>query len=424
MFLTEREKKKMNLYSNRRQKILKALQNNAAILLFSGKAPMRSEDEAYSFSVNRNFYYLTGLDREDMALLMYNIDGMIRETLFILPYDETLARWVGGRMSRQEASEISEVRDVRNSDELDDSVSMIMNRMRKDNGFRFCFDMWHYTLDQEETPALRYAKKLRDNYPYLQIKDIYPVLTAMRLVKDEYEISCMRKAIHTTNLGIRQMMKTSRPELNEMTMEGVFNFVLAQSLCRETAFKTIASSGERSTILHYSDNDQVMKDGELFLCDLGATYNHYCADISRTFPVNGKFTERQKEIYQIVLNAQKIVEDNARVGVRMRDLNQMVVDYYKTELPKHGLNEDVSEYYFHSVSHHLGLDTHDVDGGMGAVLQAGNVITNEPGLYIADEGIGIRIEDDLLITGTGCEVLSKEILKDPDEIEKWMSEGQ
>ena len=424
MFLTEREKKKMNLYSNRRQKILKALQNNAAILLFSGKAPMRSEDEAYSFSVNRNFYYLTGLDREDMALLMYNIDGMIRETLFILPYDEALARWVGGRMSRREASEISEVRDVRNSDELDDSVSMIMNRMRKDNGFRFCFDMWHYTLDQEETPALRYAKKLRDNYPYLQIKDIYPVLTAMRLVKDEYEISCMRKAIHTTNLGIRQMMKTSRPELNEMTMEGVFNFVLAQSLCRETAFKTIASSGERSTILHYSDNDQVMKDGELFLCDLGATYNHYCADISRTFPVNGKFTERQKEIYEIVLNAQKIVEDNARVGVRMRDLNQMVVDYYKTELPKHGLNEDVSEYYFHSVSHHLGLDTHDVDGGMGAVLQAGNVITNEPGLYIADEGIGIRIEDDLLITGTGCEVLSKEILKDPDEIEKWMSEGQ
>ena len=424
MFLTEREKKKMNLYSNRRQKILKALQNNAAILLFSGKAPMRSEDEAYSFSVNRNFYYLTGLDREDMALLMYNIDGMIRETLFILPYDEALARWVGGRMSRREASEISEVRDVRNSDELDDSVSMIMNRMRKDNGFRFCFDMWHYTLDQEETPALRYAKKLRDNYPYLQIKDIYPVLTAMRLVKDEYEISCMRKAIHTTNLGIRQMMKTSRPELNEMTMEGVFNFVLAQSLCRETAFKTIASSGERSTILHYSDNDQVMKDGELFLCDLGATYNHYCADISRTFPVNGKFTERQKEIYEIVLNAQKIVEDNARVGVRMRDLNQMVVDYYKTELPKHGLNEDVSEYYFHSVSHHLGLDTHDVDGGMGAVLQAGNVITNEPGLYIADEGIGIRIEDDLLITGTGCDVLSKEILKDPDEIEKWMSEGQ
>ena len=414
----------MNIYSNRRQKVLRSLQGNGMALFFSGKAPLRSEDEAYEFSVNRNFYYLTGLDREDMALLMYNIDGMIRETLFILPYDETLARWVGGRMSRQEASEISEVRDVRNSDELDDSVSMIMNRMRKDNGFRFCFDMWHYTLDQEETPALRYAKKLRDNYPYLQIKDIYPVLTAMRLVKDEYEISCMRKAIHTTNLGIRQMMKTSRPELNEMTMEGVFNFVLAQSLCRETAFKTIASSGERSTILHYSDNDQVMKDGELFLCDLGATYNHYCADISRTFPVNGKFTERQKEIYQIVLNAQKIVEDNARVGVRMRDLNQMVVDYYKTELPKHGLNEDVSEYYFHSVSHHLGLDTHDVDGGMGAVLQAGNVITNEPGLYIADEGIGIRIEDDLLITGTGCEVLSKEILKDPDEIEKWMSEGQ
>ena len=424
MYLTEREMRKMNLYSSRRQAILRSLQSNAAILLFSGKAPMRSEDEAYDFSVNRNFYYLTGLDRQEMALLMQNVDGVLRETLFILPYDESLARWVGGRMSQEEATKISEVRDVRDLSELDETIASLLNRTRRDNGFRFCLDLWHYTMDQEETPALRYARKLKDNYPALQIKDIYPVLTSMRLIKDEYEIACIKKAIHTTNLGIRQMMRTSKPELNEMTMEGVFNFVLAQSLCRDTAFKTIAASGIRTTILHYSDNDQVMKDGDLFLCDLGATYDHYCADISRTFPVNGKFTPRQREIYEIVLQAQKIVEEHARVGVKVRELNQLVVDFYKSELPKHGLNEDVSEYYFHSVSHHLGLDTHDVDGGMGAVLQAGNVITNEPGLYIGDEKIGIRIEDDLLITGTGCEVLSREILKDPDEIEKLMREGQ
>lgn len=412
----------MNLYSNRRQKLIKAIPNNGAIILFSGRAPLRSEDEAYNFSINRNFYYLTGLDKEDMALLMYNIDGTIREILFILPYDEKLARWVGGRMSSEQASEISEISDVRQRSELDDFVASLMNNTRRDNNFKFYFDLWQYTMNQNQSDASAYAKKLQDIYPAIVIKDIYPVLTHLRLIKDEYEISCIRKAIHTTNMGIQQMMRTSKPGINEMTMEGVFDFVLRQSMCKNTAFKTIAASGERATILHYSDNDQIMKDGEMFLCDLGATYNYYNADISRTFPVNGNFSERQKELYQIVLNAQKIVENNARVGIKIKELNQMVIDYYKTELPKHGLNEDVSEYYFHSCSHHLGLDTHDVDGGLGSSLEAGMVITNEPGLYIADEGIGIRIEDDLLITGTGAEVLSSEIIKEIDDIESFMKQ--
>lgn len=412
----------MNLYSNRRQKLIKAIPNNGAIILFSGRAPLRSEDEAYNFSINRNFYYLTGLDKEDMALLMYNIDGTIREILFILPYDEKLARWVGGRMSSEQASEISEISDVRQRSELDDFVASLMNNTRRDNNFKFYFDLWQYTMNQNQSDASAYAKKLQDIYPAIVIKDIYPVLTHLRLIKDEYEISCIRKAIHTTNMGIQQMMRTSKHGINEMTMEGVFDFVLRQSMCKNTAFKTIAASGERATILHYSDNDQIMKDGEMFLCDLGATYNYYNADISRTFPVNGNFSERQKELYQIVLNAQKIVEDNARVGIKLKELNQMVIDYYKTELPKHGLNEDVSEYYFHSCSHHLGLDTHDVDGGLGSSLEAGMVITNEPGLYIADEGIGIRIEDDLLITGTGAEVLSSEIIKEIDDIESFMKQ--
>ena len=413
----------MNQYSNRRQKVIKSLPSNGAVIIFSGRAPMCSEDEAYPFSVNKNFYYLTGLEKEDMALLMYSIDGITREILFIQPYDEKLARWVGGRMSKQEARDVCEIEDIRDYENLDNVVSSLMNSARRDNNFKFYFDLWQYYMNQESSSASQYAKKLQDIYPGVVIKDIYPVLTHLRLIKDEYEISCIRKAIHTTNMGIQQMMRSAKPGINEMTMEGVFDFVLRQSLCKETAFKTIAASGERATILHYSDNNQLMKDGELFLCDLGATYNQYKADISRTFPVNGKFSERQKEIYQIVLNAQKIVQDNARVGIKIKDLNQMVIDYYKIELPKHGLNEDVSEYYFHGCSHHLGLDTHDVDGGLGATLEAGMVITNEPGLYISSEGIGIRIEDDLLITGTGAEVLSSEIIKEINEIEEFMHNG-
>ena len=414
----------MNLYSNRRNKVLKAISDNAAVMLFSGKAPMRSEDEAYPFTVDRNFYYLTGLDKEEMVLLMYTIDGISRQTLFIQPYDETMARWVGGRMLKEEASEISEIEDVRDISELDNVIASLMNRTRRIRSFGFFFDFWHYEMEQSDTLASRYAKKLKDRYPYINTQDLFAIMAGLRLLKDEYEISCIRKAIHTTNIGIQQMMRTIKPGINEMSLEGVFNFVLAQSLCNENAFKTIAASGKRATILHYSDNNQIVGDDELFLCDLGATYDHYCADISRTFPANGHFSERQKEIYQIVLRAQQIVEENARVGANMRDLNKMVVDFYRNELPLHGLKKDVSEYYFHSVSHHLGLDTHDIDGGLGTALQAGNVITNEPGLYIADEGIGIRIEDDLLITGTGCEVLSAEIIKDPDEIEAFMNSNQ
>ena len=414
----------MNQYSNRREKIFKSMRANCAIMLFSGKAPMRSEDEAYDFSVNRNFYYLTGLDAEDMVLLITNVDGITHEYLFILPYNETLAKWVGGRILPAKAKEISEIADVREVSELDDVVANLLDKTRKDNTFKLYFDMWHYNMDQEATPSINYANKLKTRYPYLIVKDIFPVLTHMRLVKDEYEISNIKKAIHTTNLGIQQMMRSSKPGVNEMVMEGVFDFVLRKAQCKENAFGTIAASGKRATILHYRDNNQTMKDGELFLCDLGATSNHYCADISRTFPVNGKFTDRQREIYEIVLGAQRIVVENAKVGIKLKELNQMVIDYYKAELPKHGLNKDVREYYFHSVSHHLGLDTHDVDGGMGAVLEAGNVITNEPGLYISDENIGIRIEDDLLITATGAEVLSQEIIKTPEDIEKFMNGQQ
>ena len=284
----------MNLYSNRREKILNSMKSNCAIMLFSGKAPMRSEDEAYEFSVNRNFYYLTGLQAEDMALLMCNINGIAHEYLFILPYNELLAKWVGGRVLPEKAKEISEIKDVRDVSEIDSVVASMLDRTRRDNSFAFYFDMWHYNMDQESTPAIDYANKLKSKYPYLIIKDVFPILTSMRLVKDEYEIANIRQAIHITNLGIQQMMRTAKPEVNEMVMEGVFDFVLRQALCRENAFATIAASGPRATILHYRDNNQPMKDGELFLCDLGATSNHYCADISRTFPVNGKFTDRQK----------------------------------------------------------------------------------------------------------------------------------
>ena len=411
----------MNLFKTRRQKLMEGLDDNSHVILFSGNEIMRSEDEAYPFDVNRNFYYYTGIKAQGMILLISKRNNHISSTMFILPYDEVLAKWVGGRMKEEEVTEISGVNDVRNIEGFYDYLASLYNLERSFNGLNIYLDLWRYTAKQYASDAFELADYLKNKYPNVNIHDIYKMIADMRMIKDEEEIDHIKKAIKITKTGIESMMKNIRPNMNEMVVEGIFDFTLMQRGCNKTAFPTIAAGGKNATVLHYSENNTILNDGDLFLCDLGATHDLYCADISRTFPVNGKFTDRQKEIYNIVLAAQELVEKNAKPGVSIRELNAAVINFYKEELPKHNLLKDVSEYYFHGIGHQLGLDTHDVsDASKETVLEKGMVITNEPGLYIEDEAIGIRIEDDLLITEDGCENLSKNIIKKADDIEAFM----
>jgi len=411
----------MNIYKQRRENLLNSYDSNVCIIIYSGLEIMKSEDECFPFDVNRNFYYLTGLERDSMALVMYKVDGVITESIFALPYSEYASKWFGDRMPFEQITEISGVENVQEYDNLESAFTLRMNHLRKDANLKVALDLWRYTKDQEDCLGIKEAKRLKDLFPSLEIIDVFPNITKLRLVKDEYEVSCIKHALATTKLAHDQMMKNIKPQMNELMMQAIFDYSLRTRNCKHEAFDTICASGKRATVLHYRNNDQVMEDGELFLCDMGATYNHYCADISRTFPVNGKFTERQKEIYDLVLRAQQIVIENAKPGVKLKELNNMVIEFYKEELPKHGLTKDVSEYYYHGVSHHLGLDTHDSNGGLGQTLSAGNVITDEPGLYISDEGIGIRIEDDLLITEDGCVDLASDLLHTTEEIEAFMA---
>jgi len=234
----------------------------------------------------------------------------------------------------------------------------------------------------------------------------------------------MRQAQEHTRIAIEEMMRYAAPGMNERELEGAFDFALMKQGVREHAFSSIFAGGKRATTLHYSENNQVVNDGEMFLIDLGSAYGNYCADISRTFPVNGKFTDRQKELYNTVLEAQRIVIENAKPGLTTRDLNQMVIDYYETRLDDLGLRKDgktVRDYYYHGVSHQLGLDTHDICTDRERTLKPGMVITVEPGLYIEDESIGIRIENDVLITEDGCIDLSIAIPRTVEEIEAIMA---
>lgn len=408
-------------YVSRRKRLMASLPEDAIVYFFSGEAPATSADQTYPFVVDRHFYYLTGIDHEKMILVLVKKQGVVSETLFIEPFDEIEARWIGPRMQKEEATSISSIVDVRYLHEESEYFASLFDRYFRAKGTcNIYLDAWQQTATKATTKALTFANLIKQKYPTVRVNDIFPYIVPLRLKKDEEEIAELKKAIMHTRIGIEAIMKNIKPKQNERLLEGIFDFALMQSGCKEHAFDTIAASGQRATTLHYHDNNQVIEDGELFLCDLGAASNHYCADISRTFPVNGKFTPRQKEIYELVLTAQSMVLQAAKPGVTIRELNNIVIDFYREELPKHGLYKDVSEYYFHGVGHHLGLDTHDVDGGLGQVLKEGYVITDEPGLYIRDEGIGVRIEDDIYITSDGCELLSKDIIKSVEDIEKFM----
>lgn len=412
-------------YISRRNQLMDAKQGPCLVCIFSGIAPMKSLDAAYPFFVDRNFYYLTGIERENMILLLRkNHKGEVSETLFIEPYDEVLAKWVGGRMKADEATAISGIERVADISTFADTLNSIIDSSRGLGKLQVYLDLWRHREDQPDTPAHTLASKLQQRYPAAAIEDIFGDMAAMRVVKSEEELALMRKAQHTTCNAIIAMLQHAQPEMNESELEGAFDFSLKKQGVKDHAFTSIIAGGKRATTLHYDNNDQIVHDGEMVLIDLGAAEGKYSADISRTFPINGKFTQRQKQIYNTVLEAQNIVIANAKPGMTTMQLNQMVIDYYESRLDALGLRKDgktVRDYYYHGVSHSLGLDTHDICTERERTLQPGMVITVEPGMYIEEEGIGVRIENDVLITETGTVDLSAEIPKTVEEIEAIMA---
>ena len=414
-----------DMYIQRRKALMEQKTGPCAAVIFSGTAPMKSLDESYPFAVDRNFFYLTGIARENMILVMKkSYIGDYSEALYIEPYDEVLAKWVGGRMREAEATEISGIESVRNIGEFDDDLNSLVEYSRGLGKLHVYLDLWRYTKDQADTFAHKLAARLQSKYPAVGIEEIYGDMAALRACKGEAELAFMRQAQEATRIAIEAMMTHAKPGMNESELEGAYDFSLKKQCARQHAFPSIVAGGKRATTLHYGENNQVVNDGELVLIDLGAAVGNYCADISRTFPVNGKFTDRQKQLYNTVLEAQKIVMEHAKPGVTTRQLNQLVIDHYESRLDELGLRVDgkgVRDYYYHGVSHHLGLDTHDICTDRERTLQPGMVITVEPGLYVEDESIGIRIENDGLITEDGCVDLSADIPKTVEEIEALMA---
>lgn len=411
------------MFKERREQYLKFADNHSMTLLFSGHALIRTNDEAFPFSVDRNFYYLTGIDQENVTLLMIKGDVDTKSFLFVDENDPVKVLWTGKTLEKDEAAKIAEldIKDILYNQTLKETITALLSTSRRALYGELktaYFDLERLSVDAMDKTAHQFSRQLQEGFPYMQIKPCQRMLAKMRMVKSEDEIHVIKQAVAITKDGLNRIMDHLKPDMLEYEIEAEYNYVLNKSHTTPS-FKTIAASGKHATVLHYVDNDGIINDGELVLFDLGVEKDFYCSDVTRVFPASGTFTDRQKAIYEVVLEANKKTIAWVKAGITFKEFNdfgkQILIDGAK----KLGLikeDSDITKYYYHSLGHYLGLDVHDV-GMYHEPMPEGAVLTVEPGLYIAEEGIGIRIEDDIVLTKDGAINLTKEIVKEVKDIE-------
>ncbi len=396
-------------FINKRKELLNLLENNSAVILFAGEPVTSSADQFFNFEVSRNFYYMTGVDVPYSIVLMIKVESTTHEYLFVQKKDETKEKWTGILPSVDEYSKISGV--------ALDKVSYIDEFAQKAYEELSKFSVKKLYMDNTQAYASFDSFKTFSEKAYPEVADVSQIIFEMRAVKSPEEIEEIRESIAITQDAISYFANNMTPGILEYELKACFEYAVAKKDAG-LAFATICAADKNAVILHYPYGRDAINEDSMVLLDCGAAKRYYCADVTRTLPVGGEFTQRQKQVYDIVLKANKLVAEIAKPGETLMSLNDAVKELFDVELKKLGLVADTDEvvkYYYHSVSHSLGLDVHD-PLSKTTPLEEGMVITDEPGLYINEWNIGIRIEDDLLITKDGCEVLTKEIPKEVADI--------
>ena len=409
------------VYSEHRSALMNKIDNNSIVILFAGNAPKKTGDEVYQFTPDRNFYYLTGISEENHIVVLSKFNNEISEKLFLKEIDLAKEMWNGKTLRDFEAKEIYCIEDTVYMNEFYGYLNRLIKGAEEINLY---LDLDRQDYCEEDSNGNKFAEVFKGKYPQVIIKNVSSNITPLRMIKSKSEIAEMQRAIDITIDGVESLMKNSKAGMKEYELEAYFDFVCKTNGVKDFAFRTIAAAGKNATTLHYVENNSEIKNDDLILFDLGAQWNFYNADITRTFPVGGKFTDRQKQVYEAVLRVNKAVIEKIKPGVVYKELNAWATDLIAEECIKLGIikeKKDVSKYYWHSIGHNLGLDTHDVEPqGRNFVFEEGMVFTVEPGIYISEESIGIRIEDDVLVTADGCEVLTKGMMKEVSEIEAFM----
>ena len=406
---------------NRRMNLLDSMKENSIAILFAGTPKIASEDEYLPFVVNRNFFYFTNIYQEESILVLVKGIAEKRAYLFIQEYNELKEKWTGKRITNEQAIQASSIQNVYSLNNYENILNLILDKNAGQFGKieNVYFDLSPELKIGEKLSVETYAEKFKEKYPHVKIENVYPLVRDLRMIKSSYEIENMVKAINATNSGIMNLIKNIHVGMKEYELADMFEYYGKVNGRHDLAFNTIVASGKNATCLHYPTQTDTVKDGDLVLFDLGYRNDVYCADISRTYPANGRFSEIQKAIYGAALACNKAVIRYAKPGLTIQDLQEYATEFLKAECIKNKLmtkDDDIRKYYYHNISHHLGLDTHDISL-RERPLQEGNVITVEPGLYFAKYGIGVRIEDDVLIRNGGNEVLSAGIRKEIEDIE-------
>lgn len=417
------------LFKWHRENLLKQLLPNSVAIFFAGKEIKSTADQLFPFMINKNFYYLTGIKQTESILMLIKGANSSEIFLFIQEYDEYKEKWTGKKLTPSEAKEISGVENISPLHNFPVKLKLALSSSSEHFG-----TIEHLYLDLEKDliiedkllTTLDFKKKLRHKYKDITIHDSFEIMKKLRLIKDNEEIMALKEAISVTNEGLKKIATSPLVGLYEYHAVHEFAYEIGRRGNHDLAFPTIAASGVNATILHYPDAKDILKSGDLLLLDLGAKGAAlYGADITRTYPISGKFSMQQRKIYEIVLQCNLAIIERAKPGATLLELQEFAVTFLAGKCFSLGLiakKEDITKHFYHGVSHFLGLDVHDV-GDKNILLQAGMVITVEPGLYFKDLGIGIRIEDDVLITKDGCQVLSSDIVKNIDDVEKLMRQG-
>ena len=394
------------------EKLNEQLNNKEAVILFSND----SDNSVNRFEQDKNFLYFTGLEIPNARLLIMKVADKLSQILYIERNIPERIVWDGAKMYPEEATEISTIKNVKFTDQFDANIAMILASSGITKTYiNFQVGEMNKPLDLR----LNFASELKRRTHSFEIEDFTKVVRSLRQIKDEFEIEQMQKAIDITGEGLDVIFNSAKAGMFEFELEAMLYNKMLSNGFRFWGFTPIIAGGKNAATLHYIENDTKIDEDTMVLCDVGAACYGYSADVTRTFPIGEKFAPRCKEVYQEVLNVQKEIIAMIKPGVSMRQLNEKTNELitkacYKLNLIKE--DSQFRKYYMHSIGHHLGLDTHDV-GARDSVLAPGMVVTVEPGIYISEESIGVRIEDDILVTEKGHKVLSQAIPKEVEDLE-------
>ena len=403
-------------FQNNRNTLINKIISNSIILLFSPDEYPRNGDQFYYFRQNSNLYHLCGINQEETILMLSPFSKIVneKEVLFIKQVNNLKRIWFGEKLEKEDATKISGINNIQWNEKFE---SFLIKQMEFVDTIYFIETPEIKSFDNCQSSNMRRMEALKKQFPEKKFLALNPLMEELRLVKQKAEIDIIKKAVSITKSAYKRILKNTQPGIFEYEIEAEITYEYLKQGAQGHAYAPIVASGKNACILHYIDNDKECKDGDLLLLDFGAEYSNYAADCSRTIPVNGKFTERQKECYNAVLDvyqkAQKLYIPgntidiiNEQVGVWMQEkmielglFSQDEIDNYKGEEPIY------KRYFMHGTAHFIGLDVHDV-GSKQTVFIEGMLLSCEPGLYIEEEGIGIRIETDILVADNPIDLMS------------------